>query len=295
MKYPSLILSVLSLLFSSAALAQTSPRAAARNTSPAGAALAPEAAARLQKRAEDFLRNLYAWGPEFDVKAGQPAPSPIPGLYQINVQVTLQDQSDSATVYVTQDGRYMVRGEISDMDADPFAETRSKLTLDNAPSRGPADAKYVLVEFGDFQCPSCRQLEYILRDILANNPQVRLVFKDFPLEQIHPWAMTAALIGRCAFQQSPEGFWKLHDAIYDNQEKITTDAAFDKLLQLGADAGLDSAALKACAADPQTSEQVRKSIQEGLSVGVEGTPTTFVNGRTVVGPNASLLRRLLTF
>jgi len=270
------------------------PKAPA-NASPSATQLSSADAAKLQKRAEDFLRNLYAWGSEYEVKADEPKPAPIAGLYEMNVSVSLQGQSDSALVYVTADVKYMVRGEITNMDADPFAEIRSKLTLDGAPSRGPADAKYVLVEFGDFQCPSCRQLEYILRDLLANNPQVRLVFKDFPLESIHPWAMTAALVGRCAFQQSPDGFWKLHDAIYDNQEKITTDGALDKLVELATDASLNASTLRTCVADPQTVEAVRKSITEGASLGVEGTPTTFINGRTVVGPNQALLDRILHF
>src|SRR5262249_30688501 len=153
----------------------------------------------LQKRAETFLRNYYAWGPAFEVKAGEVKPSQLADLYEINVEVTLQGQSDSATVYVTKDGRYLFRGEISDMNADPFAEAKSKLVLDGAPSMGPPNASVTIVEFGDFECPSCRQLDSILRKMLPEYPKVRFVFKDFPLESIHPWAMTAALVGRCAY------------------------------------------------------------------------------------------------
>jgi len=170
------------LLLAGSAFAQAPARTGTQNASPQNssakaAPLAPDAAAKLQKRAEDFLRDLYAWGSEFEVKADELKPSPIADLYEINVKVGLQGQSDSALVYVTKDGRYIFRGEISDMNADPFGDIRSKLNLEGTPSKGPADAKYVMVEFGDFQCPSCRQLEYILRDIVANNPQVRLVFK----------------------------------------------------------------------------------------------------------------------
>lgn len=257
--------------------------------------LSPATAAMLQKRAEDFLRNLYAWGPAFQVNAGDVKPSVIPDLYEIEVEVSLQGQSDTASVYVTKDGRYMVRGEIADMNADPFAEIRQKLVLDDSPSKGPEDAPIVIVEFGDFQCPSCRQLDTILRKLLPEYPQVRFVFKDFPLQQIHPWAMTAAIVGRCAYQQSTDTFWKLHDLIYDNQEQITPDTAYDKLVQLGADAGLDPTALRACVADPQTAESVRKTISEGMSIGVDSTPTSFVNGRAVVGPNEPLLRQFLKF
>jgi protein-disulfide isomerase len=181
------------------------------------------------------------------------------------------------------------------MSVDPFADVKQKLVLDDAPSKGPKDASIVIVEFGDFQCPSCRQLDLILRRLLPEHPQVRLVFKDFPLEQIHPWAMTAALVGRCAYQQSDEAFWRVHDLIYDHQDQITPEIAYDKLLQLGADAGLNPTALRTCVADPQTTELVRKSITQGRDLGIEGTPTTFVNGRVIVGPNEPLLGQYLSF
>ena len=86
----------------------------------------------------------------------------------------------------------MFRGEIQDLNGDPLADTRQQLHLEGYPSKGPANAKVVLVEFADFECPVCRQLDQGLRELLVKYPQVRLVFKDFPIEQIHPWARTAA-------------------------------------------------------------------------------------------------------
>jgi len=250
----------------------------------------------LQQRAEAFLRELYAWGPEFQVTAGAVKPSPVPDLYEIPVEISLQGKSDSAVVYLTKDGRYMVRGAITDTTADPFAPIREGLVLDGEPSKGPADASVVIVEFGDFQCPSCRQLDVVLRRLLPEYPQVRLVFKDFPLEQIHPWAMTAAIVGRCAYQQaSSDGFWKVHDLIYDNQDRITPETAYEKLLQLAADAGLNLATMRACVSDPKTPELVRKTMAQGTALGVTSTPTSFVNGRDVVGANEALLRQYLTF
>jgi len=281
-----------------AALSQNPPArttAAASPTPAAAAQLPPVAQAMLQQRAEAYLRNLYAWGPEFQVKAGAVNPSVAPDLYEINVEVSLQGRSDSAVVYVTKDGRYMFRGEISDMNTDPFAAVREKLTLNGWPAKGPADARIVIVEFGDFQCPSCRQLDLVLRKLLPEYPQVRLVFKDFPLEQIHPWAMTAALVGRCAYQQDNDTFWKVHDLIYDNQDRITPETAYDKLLQLGADAGLNPTTLRACVSAPETVDSVRKGIAEGISLSIDSTPTTFVNGRAVVGPNEPLLRQYINF
>jgi protein-disulfide isomerase len=251
--------------------------------------------AEIGRRAEQFLRTLYAWGPAYQVTAEEVKPSPVPELYEVAVQVSFQGESEAAVVYVSRDGRYMFRGEMNDMNADPFAAIRQQLTLDGYPSKGPPDAPIVIVEFGDFQCPSCRQLDRLLRQLLATNRQIRLVFKDFPLEQIHPWAMTAALAGRCAFAHSAEAFWKLHDLIYDNQDTIPVATAADKLIQLAEQAGVSSTSMRSCMADPKTTELVRQSIAEGRRLDVNSTPTSFVNGRRVVGPNQPLIEQYVTW
>jgi protein-disulfide isomerase len=278
-----------------AVMAQLSAAAGQQGTTPSAAALSPDAVAAIQQRVQTFLRTLYAWGPDYQVKAGSVSPSGITDLYEVAVDVSFQGESESAIVYVTRDGRYMVRGEVNDMTADPFAAIRQKLTLDGYPSKGPANASIVIVEFGDFQCPSCRQLDRILRTFLPAHPEVRLVFKDFPLEAIHPWAMTAAIAGRCAFQHSPEAFWKLHDSIYDNQDTITPETAYARLTQLAAAAGVPSDGLPACMAAPQTAATVRESIDEGRALGVTSTPTSFVNGRRIIGPNEPLLHQFSSF
>ena len=278
-----------------ATLAQNPARTGPQGAAAPAAELTPAAATGLQQRAQDFLRKLYAWGPDYQLKTGAVKPSAVTDLYEISIEVTFQGESESAVVYVTKDGRYMVRGEITDMNVDPFAAVRQKLILEGSPSKGPANASVVIVEFADFQCPSCRQLDRILRQLLPSYPQVRLVFKDFPLEQIHPWAMTAAIAGRCAFQQSSDAFWKLHDSIYDNQDLITPENAYEKLIQLATDAGVSPAPLRTCIADPQTTQSVRKTIAEGASLEITSTPTTFISGRPVVGPNEMLLQHYLSF
>jgi protein-disulfide isomerase len=292
------------ILFAAAALAlaQTPPGARAQAQKPKDSVASAPADALpagtltiLQTRAQEYLRKLYGWGSEFGVKAGDVKPTAIPDLYEISIDVSLNGQSDSAVVYITKDGRYMVRGELLNMSTDPFAEITKKLTLDGWPSTGPKDAPVVVVEFGDFQCPSCRQLDLVLRQLLPEFPNVLFVFKDFPLEQIHPWAMTAALVGRCAYKQNADAFWKLHDMIYDNQDGITAETAYDKLSEFAIGAGLDKEGLGTCFRDPQTLESIRHSMAEGQSVGVNGTPTTFVNGRTVSGPNEPILRQYIKY
>jgi protein-disulfide isomerase len=153
----------------------------------------------------------------------------------------------------------------------------------------------VLVEFGDLECPSCRQLDLVLRAVLPKYPQVRLVFKDFPLVSIHPWAMSAAITGRCVLQQSSDAFWKYHDAAYDNQDLISPENAYTKLTDLAVQAGAAEDKLRTCTSDPKTQALVEQSIAEGRAVDVTGTPTTFVDGRRLVGPDQAVLEQYIQF
>ena len=249
----------------------------------------------LESRIEQYLRNLYAWGPTFDVKVGPSKPSPIADLLEVPVKVSVGEQSDTAVVYVSKTGTFLFRGELTDMSVDPFADIRSKLHVGLSPSMGPEDAKITLIEFADFECPSCRQLDLLLRELLPRHPEVRLVFKQYPLTDIHPWAMTAAIASQCAFEQSPAAFWKIHDAIFDAQDLITPSNVWEKMLDLANQLGLNAEAYRACMINPKTSTQVMATIEEGHALTITATPTTFVNSRRVVGPDKSMLEQYITF
>lgn len=275
--------------------AQADTKTDAKPAGKSSPAQAPPASGSIEKRVEDFLRKWYAWGPDFQLKVGPMKPAPAADLYEVPVVVTAQGGSDDAIVYVTKDGHFMLRGDLQDLGGDPLRETMRKLNLRGAASKGPADAKIVIVEFGDLECPSCRQLDYVLRAVLPKYPQVRLVFKDFPLETIHPWAMSAAITGRCVLQQSSDSFWKYHDTVYDNQDLISPENAYNKLLEFAVQAGASEDKLKPCIADPKTQDLVRQSMAEGKAMDVTSTPTSFVDGRRMVGPNQEVLEQYIQY
>jgi protein-disulfide isomerase len=249
----------------------------------------------IEERVERYLRNLYAWGPAYTVKIGPTKPSPIPDLLEVPVTVSTGSQSDTAAVYVSKTGNFLFRGELSDMSVDPFADIRSKLHVGNSPTLGPDNAKITLYEFADFECPSCRQLDRILRDYLPQHPEVRLVFKHYPLTEIHPWAMTAAIATQCAFHQSPAAFWKMHDAIFDAQDLISPSNVWQKLQDLASQQGLDLEAYRACIIDPDTAAQVESTVEEGHKLAVSATPTTFVDGHRIVGPDQTSIDQYLWY
>jgi protein-disulfide isomerase len=275
---------VLVLLFATATAAQNPP-----------ASSAGPSAAELQKRTEAFVRNIFAWGPEYQVKVGVLKPASLPGFYQVTIEVSVGSASDTALMYISKDGRHLIRGDVLDTNEDPFAENRRKISLEGRPSLGPAAARVVVVDFSDFQCPHCRQLDQLLRELQPRYPQVRFVSKHFPLSQIHPWAETAHLAAECTQRLNPAAYRKVHHAIFDRQDKITTESVWQTMLEVTGQAGVDPVDFKACMVAPETKAAVQKDVAEGQAVKIANTPTVFVNGRRVVGGDPQILRQYIDY
>jgi protein-disulfide isomerase len=213
----------------------------------------------------------------------------------VPITLTYQGQSETGTVFASKDGKYVVRGEIFSTSEDPFATNRATLSLENSPSLGPANAKVTLVEFSDFQCPHCRLFQQALKALLPKFPQVRVVYKNFPLENIHPWAMMAAMGSRCAYQNSNAAFWKMYDSIFDQQDVISAENVYDKLTDFAGAVGISADAFHSCLNDPATKQAVEADLQLGEKLDINSTPTVFINGRRVVGGDPASLEQLLTF
>jgi protein-disulfide isomerase len=145
--------------------------------------------------------------------------------------------------------------------------------------RGPANAPITLVEYGDYQCPYCGIDFYIVRR-LQNELQdnLRFVFRNFPLTQIHELAQLSAEVAEAAGVQGK--FWEMHDLLFENQQQLD----MENILTWAVNLGLD---LKKIGTDMELGP-VRRRIQEdrrsGLVSGVNGTPTFFINGERYVGP-----------
>jgi protein-disulfide isomerase len=260
------------------------------------ASSAPAASTQAQKNIEAYLRNLYAFGPDVKLLVGPLKESPVEGILETNVDVTIGENKENAKFYVSKDGRFLFRGDLSDMTKDPLAENLAQIRMTDAPALGDPKAPVTIVEYSDFECPVCRNLHDALRSILPNyGSKVRVIFKDFPIEQLHPWARTAAIAGRCAFQQKPEAFWKLYDLIYDNQEVISAANAWTKMADYAAQSSLDGDAFKSCMASPEAGAAVNASHANGEKLEVNSTPTVFVNGRRMVGADAHLIEQYINY
>ena len=248
-----------------------------------------------QKNIEAFLRNYFALGPDIKITVGTPKEIGNSGLSEVAIDVKSPEGSDTVKMYLTKDGRYLLRGELNDLTSDPLAENIAKFKLSNAPVLGDPKATITIVEYSDFECPVCRSLHDVLRGLLPKYPQVKVVFKDFPLEALHPWARTAAIAGRCAYQQDPKAFWKLYDLIYDNQDIISASNAWDKMLDYAGRSGLNADTFKSCMSGPQASAEVDASITNGKELEVRSTPTVFVNGRRINGADPHVLQQYIEY
>jgi protein-disulfide isomerase len=166
---------------------------------------------------------------------------------------------------------------------------RLALTVGDDPARGPADAPVTIVEFSDFQCPYCSRATATLKKLDAAYPgKIRLVYRDFPLVQIHPNAARAAEAAACAHEQGK--FWPMHDAMFEHQDKL----AEADLKASAAALGLDAAAFNTCLDSGRHTAEWQKDAAEGDRYGVSSTPAFFINGRLVVGaqPYESFVRIL---
>ena len=163
---------------------------------------------------------------------------------------------------------------------------------------GPEDAPVVIYEFADFQCGGCAQFAAfvipVIKERFVDTGKVRYVFYDYPLTSIHPNAFLAARAGRCANDQ--ERFWPYHDRLYQQQgrwstERNPTGMFVDYATQLG----LDAKAFEACLRSDRFADEVTQNMALAESLGVQGTPTLFVNGKRLPSvPSPSELERIIS-
>jgi len=228
-----------------------------------------------------FLQQTFGYEAQVSWKISSIKPAPVPGLAQVDVILATPQGQQISRFYVTPDGDHAVLGDIIPFGAKPFDPAMKTLAKGiSGPSRGPKEAAVTIVEFGDLQCPACKAAQPAIESLIAAEPQARFVFQNFPLE-MHNWAAKGAAYADCVAQASNDAFWKFIAKTYDTQADITAENADEKLTALANDAGVKGADIAACAATPVARAHVEASLALGREVNVTGTPTLFINGRTI--------------
>jgi protein-disulfide isomerase len=235
---------------------------------------------------ESYVRHLFVWGQAVTVTISDPKPSTqLPGFLEVTAHAAAGKAAQDETFLVSRDGQKILKAAVFDIAQNPFKPELDKLRTQFQPSMGTPGAPVVLVVFTDMECPFCKEEAKMLRENLlsAYPKQVRLYFKDFPLEAIHPWAKMAAIAGRCVFRQNAGAFWDYHDWIYEHQAEITAENLKSKVLEFAKNKEIDTIQLGRCMDTRATEAEVDRSIAEAKALEVNQTPYLFVNGRRLVG------------
>ena len=259
---------------------------------PAAAPAAAGAPANLDKpelagRIKRYYESSGDIPPDVDVSVAELGGSDIPGLTKGKLRLARGAQSQEMAFFVSNDGRWFLQGDPIDLTVDPVAHIMETIKVtDNDPKRGAATSPVTVVEYSDFQCPFCARAEKIVQEeVLAKyGDKVRFVYKQFPLTSIHPWAEPASLIGLCVFKQNGnDAYWKYHAAVFEKQKDVPTENPTAQLLAIAKESGADEAKVKACLDAEETKPLVAASLEEAEKIGVDSTPTFFINGRKLSG------------
>lgn len=255
--------------------------------------VAQSASPDLTRKIERQVRSYYKMPPEVQVTVSAPSPSAeFPNYESVVVTVDSGDKKQDLTFLVSKDHSSMKRLINFDLSKDPFTETMSKINVNGRPTRGAKASKVVLVNFDDFECPFCSRMHQTLfPEILKEyGDRVTFIYKDYPMLELHPWAMRAAVDANCLGAQSGDAYWDFADYIHANQHEVNSEKTpgarleeVDKLTLLqGQKHNLDVVKLQSCI-KAQDETAVRASLKDGDSVGVDATPELFVNGQKIDG------------
>jgi protein-disulfide isomerase len=234
-----------------------------------------------------FLKALWGYDPTRIWRVEAIQATAAPGVSKVVVFVS--DKSPNAKVqttvfHVTPDGKHAIADGtgVIPFGLTPFADSRKTLQerADGA-SRGSSSKDFMLVEFADLQCPHCKEAQSTMDQLAKDFPNARIVYQSFPIVDIHPLAFKAAAYGYCVEKQKNDAFFPYAAAVYDAQAALTPETGDETLKNAVTKAGLDPAAIDACAATQATKDAVNDSIKLAQDVGIDQTPMLAVNGHVL--------------
>jgi protein-disulfide isomerase len=255
----------------------------------AAQSVSPELAQKIERQ----IRSYYKVPAELKVLVGTPSPNAdFPGYDSMVVTIDGGEKKQDLKFLISKDRSAMMRVVKFDLNKDPYADTMSKINVTGRPTRGAKASKVVVVNFDDFECPFCSRMhQELFPEILKEyGDRITFVYKDYPLVEIHPWATHAAVDANCLAAQNVDAYWDFADYIHANQREVNNEKtptarfdALDKLTTLqGQKHNVDDAKLQSCI-KAQDDSGVKTSMKEAEAIGVEATPTLFINGEKIDG------------
>lgn len=250
---------------------------------PKPAPLTPEIVHRVQTE----IRSRYNVPPQVTITPSDPKAGTTPGYDDLVVTFTGGTHSTSHDFLISTDRKTLAHMEKIDISEDLM----SKIDVKGRPIKGNPNAKVTVVYYDDFQCPFCSHMHTTLFTSVFKDyaDKIRVIFKDYPLVEIHPWAMHAAIDGNCLGAQNSPAYWDFADFVHANQKVVAGKSRTEAFANLDAAAKdqaqkhqLDQEKLQACV-QKQDETGVRASIAEADKLGVDSTPTFFINGERFTG------------
>lgn len=291
------ILFIFVLLMTAAVLAQTPAKKSTPANPATGATAAKTPAASTdsslpsRQTVEDFLHHTFGYEQNLKWQVAEIKHAADPSLSEVSVALNTPEGPRMLKFFVTPNQKWVISpaiGELVPFGSDPYAAARHELQKAAGPSRGPANPSVVIVEFGDLQCPACKRAQPTIEKLMADEPNAKLIFQQFPLTQIHKWAMVAAKYGLCVAKQNNDAYWKFIDAVYAHQDEMqqvaesqVSSQVVPKLKQYAGEAGVNADQAESCTADPTIAAQIDASMKLGQQLDITGTPTLFIGGRKI--------------
>lgn len=265
---------------------------------------APALDQKTSERVEAHLREQLKVPPAVSVTFGERKPSDFPGYDTLPVTFKNEARQSTVEFLLSKDTNTLVRMDKIDVKDDLLAKKKAEhekiaasIDLNGRPVLGNPNAKVTIVNYDDFECPFCQRMHGTLMNEVAKTygDKVRIIYKDYPLTSIHPWAMRASINANCLGKLKNDAYWEFANAVHSNLQSIKTSekgerrsvedqkAQLDKFArETGAKFSVNSSQLEACIRT-QDETEVRRAMAEAEKLGVDSTPTLFINGEVAAG------------
>ncbi len=255
----------------------------------APATLQQSAQVTLQRKIELMVRSKYDIPSNCEVRVGERTASSVPGYDTLHVTISNGKSSTQVDFLISNDNKSLARLEKFDLDANPAL----MIDVENRPIRGNPNAPVTVISFDDLECPACAYVHQQMFPAALNRygNEVRFIYKDNPLTEIHPWALHAAVDATCLAEQGANAYWNYVDYVHAHVAEVSGQTrnlpkSFSRLDSIaseeGEHAGLDAGRLQTCL-KKQDDAPVRQSMREAAGLGLNFTPAIFVNGEEVRG------------
>jgi protein-disulfide isomerase len=261
----------------------------AQSTPPQTTPQSPQDYAALTRRIQVMIRSQFNIPPDYSVSVGTRKPSKIAGYDTLPVVFSHGSNETDEEFLISTDNKTLAHLDKFDLANDPA----SSIDVSGRPIRGNPDAKVTVINFDDLQCPYCARMHQTLFPATLDHykDKVRFVYKDYPLIEIHNWAMHAAVDANCLATQSTDAYWKYVDYLHNHGQEISgpdrnSAKSFDALNRIAREQGtlakVDSGKLDGCLA-AQDESNVRASLRLGDTLKIQGAPALFINGERIDG------------